>query len=91
MQMFTYLRVFGMAKEYISGANMGKKSIMLKQAEWSLHWRRLNTCQILNFLTNSKIVDLESESDRKAPSQHLKSETGQNCEILSILSISIFF
>lgn len=36
MQMFTDLRMFDMAKEYISGANMDKNSIMLKQAEWSL-------------------------------------------------------
>lgn len=38
MSMFTDMRMFDMAKEYLTGADAGsdKNSIMLKQAEWAL-------------------------------------------------------
>lgn len=36
MSMFTDLRMFDMAKEYINGADMDKTSILLKQAEWAM-------------------------------------------------------
>ena len=36
MQLFTDLRMFDMAKEYISGADMDKNGILLKQAEWAI-------------------------------------------------------
>jgi intraflagellar transport protein 122 len=36
MTMFTDLRMFDQAKEYISGGDMDKTSILLKQAEWAV-------------------------------------------------------
>jgi intraflagellar transport protein 122 len=36
MSMFTDLRMFEMAKEYLSGGDMDKNGIVLKQAEWAM-------------------------------------------------------
>lgn len=65
MQMFTDLRMFDMAKEYISGANMDKNSIMLKQAEWSLQSGDIKTAAELymNARQFGKAIDLAGKNN----------------------------
>lgn len=65
MQMFTDLRMFDMAKDYISGANMDKNSIMLKQAEWSLQSGDAKTAAELymNARQFGKAIDLAGKNN----------------------------
>ncbi|CAF0800008.1 unnamed protein product [Brachionus calyciflorus] len=65
MQMFTDLRMFDMAKEYISGADMDKNSILMKQAEWALRNGDVKTAaeMYMNARQYGKAIDLAGKNN----------------------------